>query len=322
MPGQGVHAGADRGQKSTRAILNQHRMGLLSGLAGYSLLTLGDAVVKSMAGAWPGTAVTALRFLIGAVGIGLIIALTQGRAGFVVPRPRLQMARGAALATASLCFYLSLFVMPLAEATAISFAAPIVIALLSAWWFSEHVPRISWLAMLLATAGVLTVLRPNVALFGWSALLPVAAMLAMSIFVMLNRISAQDVTPMASQFWVAVYATPLQAVVVAVAHASGEASFVIMHAPDWTVIVRCAIVALTASSAHMLLFMATRRVSPATMAPTSYIQIVMAMALGIMVFSDLPDVAALAGTGLIVAAGLILWYANGTKRADGEELTP
>jgi drug/metabolite transporter (DMT)-like permease len=294
----------------------------LFGLAGYALLTLGDAVIKSMAGDWPATAVTALRFLFGAAGIGAMIALRQGRAGFAVPRPRLQAARGVSLSIGSLCFYMSLFFMPLAEATVISFAAPIVIALLSNWWFGEQLPRVSWLAMVLATIGVIVVLRPNLALYGWPALLPIAAMLAMSVFIMLNRISAQDVSPLASQFWVALYAAPIQLLVAAIGHGSGEPSLAVTALPSWDVVLRCALVALSASAAHMLLFTATQRVSPAIMAPTSYVQIVVAIVLGAVAFGDWPDAVALAGIGLIVTAGLALWYASGTNRADGEEFTP
>ncbi len=302
--------------------LPSHRSGILFGLTGYALLTVGDAVIKTMAGEWPGTGVTAIRFVIGAVGIGVIIAMKYGRAGFAVPRPRLQVARGVSLSIASLCFYMSLFFMPLAEATVISFGAPIVIALLSGWWFGERVPRVSWLAMLLATIGVIIVLRPNLALYGWPALLPIVAMCAMAVFAMLNRISAQDVSPLASQFWVALYAAPIQLVVAAIGHLSGEPSLAVTALPSLDVVLRCAFVALSASSAHMLLFMATRRVSPATMAPTMYIQIVVAILVGAAVFGDRPDAVALAGIALIVTAGLVLWYASSNKRADGEELTP
>ena len=321
MPRQ--ESGAAGGQCPLERIpLTSPRSGILLGAAGYALLTIGDAVIKTMAGDWPGTAVTALRFLIGALGIGIIIALTDGRAGFAVPRRQLQAARGLALSIASLCFYMSLFFMPLAEATVISFAAPIVIALLSGWWFGERVPRISWLAMLLASIGVVVVLRPNLAVYGWPALLPIIAMLAMSVFVMLNRVSANDVSPLASQFWVALYATPIQVAIAAIGHFLAVPSLVLTGPPAWDVLARCALVALTASSAHMLLFMATRRVSAATMAPTSYVQIVVAIILGVVLFGDWPDAIALSGIALIIAAGLLLWYANASRRADGEELTP
>jgi drug/metabolite transporter (DMT)-like permease len=302
--------------------MNEQRSGLLFGVLGYCLLTIGDSLIKSMAGDWPITAITAARFIIGATVIGTIMAFREGRSGFVVPRPRLQFARGLSLSAASLCFFASLQFMPLAEATVISFAAPIVIALLSGWWFNEYVPRVSWLAMVLATVGVVTVLRPNFAEYGLSALLPIMAMFAMSLFVILNRFSARDVSPLASQFWVAFYAVPIQLTIVAFGHFSGEPSLTIAALPHWDVVLRCTLVALTGSTAHMLLFMATRRVSAATMAPTSYVQIVVAMVLGVLVFDDWPDGTALAGTALIIIAGLILWYANGTKQVDGEELTP
>lgn len=298
------------------------RRGLLMGAGGYALLTSGDAVFKSMTGSWPGPALVSVRFLIGAVLVGLLLAATQGVRGFHVPRWPIQLGRGVALCLAALCFYMSLFFMPLADATAISFASPIAIALLSAWWLGEATPRAGWLAMLVAFAGVLLVLRPNFAGVGAPALLPVAAMMAMSVFVMLNRISAQDVSPLASQFWVAVVAAPLQAGVALAAHTWGGPSFVVAGWPEWSVLARCLIVAVSATGAHMLLFMATRRISAATMAPTSYVQIMVAMSLGIAVFGDWPDALALLGTGLIVVAGLVLWYTNGTKQTDGEELTP
>jgi drug/metabolite transporter (DMT)-like permease len=304
--------------------VQQRQTGLMFGLAGYMLLSIGDAVVKTTAGEWPGTGFSALRFAIGAVVIGLIVALTQGRAGFAVPRMHLQIARGMTLGVGALCFYLSLFVMPLAEATAIGFAAPMVIALLSARLLGERIARASWAAMVLATIGVLIILRPNVALLGWGALLPVVAMVAMAIFLMLNRATANDVSPLAAQFWVALWVTPLQAAVALVGHYSGARSLVFTQLPSPDIIARCCFVALSASGAHLLLFTATRRVSAATMAPTSYVQIIMAIGLGILLFNQPPDAVAMAGIALIVTAGLVLWYAGRAPSVDpmGEGITP
>ncbi len=57
--------------------------GLALALCGFVLLPLGDAVIKSIAGEWPATAVAALRFAIGASGLGAILAWREGRAGSV-----------------------------------------------------------------------------------------------------------------------------------------------------------------------------------------------------------------------------------------------
>lgn len=283
------------------------RQGLLIAVCGFSLLSCGDAVIKSMAGEWPGTAVAALRFSLGACGLGVILWLRQGRAGFHVPRMWVQAGRGLGLAVASLLFFLSLFIMPLAEATAIQFISPAIIALLSALFLGERIRPASWIAMLLATAGVAIVLRPNLVELGWAALMPVAAAFAMSVFVLLNRVSATDVPPLAAQFWAAAWATPVQLLAAVAGSLSGLDTLAI-HAPHWSVIARCALVALSASCAHFLVYKATTKASAAAIAPASYVQIIVALAIGVALFGDLPDAMAMAGTTCIIVAGLLLWF--------------
>lgn len=283
------------------------RSGLLLAVCGFVVLSCGDAVIKTMAGDWPGTAVGALRFSLGALGLGALVLWRQGRAGFAVPSMRLQAARGIALAVASLLFFLSIHIMPLAEATAISFASPAIIAMLSALFLGEKVRGWSWLAILLASIGVIAVLRPNVALLGWAALMPLAAAFAMASFVMLNRASATHVSPLAAQFWAAAWSAPVCIAAAVIGSLSGSPALAV-PVPDWSVVARCALVAVSASSAHFLVYLATTRASAATIAPASYVQIIVALAIGILAFGDWPDAVGMAGTACIVAAGLLLWF--------------
>ena len=108
------------------------RSALVLALCGFISLAFGDAVVKSMAGAWPGTAVAALRYSFGAIGLVAIVAAVHGRAGFRLPRPWLQLGRGAAVALATICFFMAVMAMPLADATAIQFTSPMLTGILSA----------------------------------------------------------------------------------------------------------------------------------------------------------------------------------------------
>ena len=73
------------------------RKALLLALAGFMLLSVGDVVVKTIAGEWPGSAVAALRYAFGSVGLVALVAWRLGRVGFRVPKPGLQVARGAAV---------------------------------------------------------------------------------------------------------------------------------------------------------------------------------------------------------------------------------
>lgn len=283
------------------------RSGLLLAICGFIVLSCGDAVIKTMAGDWPGTAVGALRFWLGALGLGTLLLWREGPGGFAAPSMRLQAARGIALAVASLLFFLSIHIMPLAEATAISFASPAIIALLSGWFLREKVRGWSWFAILLASIGVIAVLRPNVALMGMAAFMPLAAACAMACFVMLNRASATHVSPLAAQFWAAAWSAPV-CIAAALAGALSGLPALAVPVPDWSVVARCAIVAVSASSAHFLVYLATTRASAATIAPASYVQIIVALVIGILLFGDWPDVVGMAGTACIVAAGLLLWF--------------
>lgn len=293
---------------------------LLLALAGYVILSGGDAVMKSMAGAWPALAVVALRFAIGAIGLALLLWWREGRAAFATPRPLMQMARGAALAGASLAFIFSIFIMPMAEAVAILFAGPIVTALVSGAVLGEKLPRATWGAMLVASVGVILVLRPNVAELGWAAMLPLASTIIMSAYLLLNRETSRDTSALGAMFWASAWAAPVCIAAASLGHLSGALALHVGPLPA-TVLLRCAIVAVTASLAHSLIFMATTRASAASIVPAGYVQIITALALGVIVFGDWPDWLALSGTACIIAAGLWLWRASTrTKRPVDDEI--
>lgn len=301
---------AETGAQVAGGRRQEGRAGLLYALAGFALLPVGDSVVKSMAGEWPGTAVAALRFTIGACALGLLLAIREGRSGFRIRRPGLHAARGIALAGASLCFFLAIFVMPLAEATTISFVSPLAAAALSALFLGEHPPRALWPASGLALAGVILVLRPNLAEVGWAGALPLLSAVIFAAMIVLNRAAAGTGSMIAMQFAISAGAAIMLVISAVAGHFAGIPDFVVTW-PDWTVIARCAFVAVTATSAHALIFLATMRAPAAAIAPMVYVQLLMAMAIGAVFFGDLPDLAGLAGALLVIAGGLYLWRQSG-----------
>ena len=285
------------------------RTGLLYALAGFWLLSCGDAVVKSMAGEWAPTAIAALRYVLGAIGLGALLAAREGRAAFAMPLPRVQLLRGFAVALATIGFFTAVFVMPLAAATALTFTSPMLTALLAALVLGEPARRETWLASLLAFAGVLIVLRPNFVAAGWAALFPLLSALGMSLMMIANRHVAGRASPLAMQVFIAGVAAPLLVVAAAVLHFSGIARFAVGW-PDWTVVARCALVALTASSAHWLIYLGTTRAGAGSIAPMTYVQLIVATTLGWLFFDNHPDALTLLGAAVIVLAGLYLWHSG------------
>ena len=282
------------------------RSGLLYALCGFALLSIGDAVIKSIAGAWPGTAVAALRYSIGAIGLGTLLFLKEGRQGFAMPLPKLQWLRGFSVAMATICFFSSIFLMPLADATAIGFTSPMITAIFSAIFLHERTHATKWIAIFVAFGGVLMIMRPNVMELGWVALLPLAAAMSMAFMIIGNRAVAGTGSPLLMQFLVASLAVPFILGAAFIGHFSGVEALHV-GVPDWTVIARCTLVAVTASFGHWMIYMATTRASAAEIAPMTYVQLLIAVGLGIILFGDWPDLTSLAGAGIIVASGLILW---------------
>lgn len=289
---------------------------LLVAAVGFCILSVGDAVVKTMAGEWPAPAVSALRYSFGAVGLALAVALLHGRRGFVLPRPWLQFGRGAAVSLATICFFLGVMAMPLADATAIQFISPILTAVLSALVLKERAPKAAWAAIALAFLGVLLVLRPNVLELGPAAFYPLGAAFGMAWLMILNRKAAGDAPVLVMQLLLAMFAAPLLVTAASLLHLSGAPQFHVSM-PSGEVVLKCLTVAFTATTGHLLIYAATVRASAALVSPMTYVQLLIAVALGWLWFGDAPDAATLGGAALIVAGGLWLWRSQKAPQPAG-----
>ncbi len=288
---------------------DRYRSGLGLAVIGFATLSVGDAVVKTMAGAWPAIAVAALRFSFGAAGLSLLLMRSEGPRGFVPTHPWLQVARGVCLAVASVSFFSAIYMMPLADAMAISFLSPVLTQILAGLLLGERVhPRV-WVASFIAFAGVVTVLRPNLSELGLAALLPLNSATFFALLMIANRASAGQGSALSMQVFVAGVCALMLLIGAAAAKVSGI-SALDFGWPAWDIVLRCAVVAVTASTAHWLAYLAAARAGAAAIAPAIYVQILVAIALGWWWFGDRPDAATMAGTALIVGAGLYLWRAG------------
>ncbi|MEZ5680122.1 MAG: DMT family transporter [Erythrobacter sp.] len=293
----------------SRFMQHHERQGILLALAGFIFLSLGDAVIKTMAGQWSPVAVAALRYFFGAIALAALLLRSEGKRGFRPSHPWLQLARGICVAGATLCFFSAIFVMPLATAMAVAFVSPVLVALLSGPLLGEKTRTIVWLVSAMAMGGVVLVLRPSLAELGWVALLPLASASFFALLVIANRASAGQGSVLSMQAFVAIVAAPPLIIAAIGGHFSGIPALAITM-PDWTIVARCAVVAFTASTAHWLTYLGTTRAGASTIAPTSYVQMLVATFMGWWWFDDVPDLATLAGAGVIILAGLILWWST------------
>lgn len=282
------------------------KSGVLLAILGFSILSVGDAVLKTMAPDWPVTAVAALRFVIGAVALTTLLMVKEGRKSLFPNKPWLQVARGFCLAGASLTFFSAIFLMPLAEAMAITFLSPLLTALFSGPLLGEKVKRVVWLGCAVGLFGVLLILRPNLALLGWPALLPLVSAIFFALIIITNKASMGSGSALAMQTYMAVIASCILVFAAFLAHFSGIETFQVTW-PNYDVALRCAFVAFTASTAHWLIYLGTARSGASQVAPAAYIQMLVAIILGWWMFSDIPDTVTVVGATIIIGAGIYLW---------------
>ncbi len=142
--------------------------------AGILFLTCSDALAK-----WVGQyyGPVQILFLRAAIAFPVVLALVLalgGRRALRTRHVKLHLVRGALNILSAALFYLSLQSLPLAEAVAIAFSAPLFVTALSVLALKERVDGQRWLAVGAGFAGVLVIVRPGAASFQMAALLPLA----------------------------------------------------------------------------------------------------------------------------------------------------
>ena len=160
-------------------------------MAGIFFLTLSDANAKWLGASYHPLQILFLRALIALPVVTALALWLGGRRVLRTGHLRLHLARGAINVVSACCFYLGLNSLPLAEATAIAFAAPLFVTALSVFVLKERVDSRRWLAVLAGFAGVLIIVRPGTDAFQAATLLPLTT--AMLYAVMMT--TARGISP-------------------------------------------------------------------------------------------------------------------------------
>jgi drug/metabolite transporter (DMT)-like permease len=139
---------------------SQPLRGIALMLAAVSTFSCLDAMSKYLAALYAVPTIVWVRYLSQMV---LMLAFLGPRMGPGLLRTanlKLQLLRGAVLTASSLLFLTALSRMPLAEAAAIAFMAPLFIAVLSGPLLHERVEARTWIALAFGFGGVLLIVRP------------------------------------------------------------------------------------------------------------------------------------------------------------------
>jgi drug/metabolite transporter (DMT)-like permease len=273
--------------------------GVLLQLLALALFVAMDSLLKVMVASYPVPQLMFLRFAVHVVFVILAVRIFTGSLPWRSRAPLLQTLRSATLAMASASFIVALMHVPLADATAVMFAAPVLTVALAALWLGEKVSARRWLGVVIGLAGVMVAIRPPF-LTGeavhWAMLLPLVTAVMNTFYQLLTRKLAAEDDPRTTFLHTSLAALALTAL--------AQPFVWVPPAPSdlpWMLVL-----GLIGAAGHCLLVLAFARAPASVLAPMSYSQLVWAGLAGVLVFGDWPDGWTLLGAAVIAAGGVLV----------------
>jgi drug/metabolite transporter (DMT)-like permease len=220
-------------------------------------------------------------------------------------RPGLQLMRSGFQFASTIFFFTALKYIPLADAIAIAFAAPLLITALSVPILGEQVGIRRWLAVVVGFLGVLVVIRPGIGVMEWAMLLPLCTAFTSALYQINTRSLAQTDAAATTLWYTALTGTVIS---------SAFMPFV-WEWPDAKGWALMALLGAFGTTGHFLIINAYARAPAATLAPFIYTQLVWSIGVGYALFANLPDEFTLLGAAIVAASGIYTAYRERARRA-------
>lgn len=265
-------------------------------LAAVFLFACMDTTTKVLAAEYPAPVVVAVRYVVHALLMLVLLAPTQGRQLVQTQRTGLVLLRAACLAAASLLMALALQRLPVAEATAIVFVAPLLVVLVAGYLLRERVGRFGAVAALTGFAGVLLITRPGAGLDLAGVAFALCAACMIAAYQLLSRVLAASERTLAMLFYTALL---------------GSLIYGLLFPWYWDGQVPTVLQALlflsmgvTGGVGHFLFTAAHREAPASVLAPMMYLQLLWAGLLGWLVFDHVSGPLELVGMLVVAASGV------------------
>lgn len=167
-------------------------LGIVLILLGVTAISINDMLIKQLSGGYPLHQMIFFRSGIGIVFSLIFVQFEGGWRILATRRPGLHLLRGLLVVISNMAFFSAIAVMPLADATALFFVAPLFITLLSIPILGEKVGRLRMSAVAVGFIGVVIMQRPwasdpGAEISRAAMLLPVIAALAYALMQLMTR---------------------------------------------------------------------------------------------------------------------------------------
>ena len=211
-------------------------------------------------------------------------------------------------------FVTGIATIPLATVTTVLQAAPLLVTMGAALIFGEQVGWRRWLAIAVGFTGMLLVVRPGVGAFDVNVLWAVLGVLGLSARDLATRRIPKTIPTLQLSSW-GFFVVGLLGVLLLIA----KDNWVAPTAIQWLWLAGAISVG---AFAYWAITEATRVGEISAVAPFRYSRLIFALAIGTLIFQEIPDGLTLAGAALIMGSGIYAFYRERIRKQQARLLNP
>ena len=198
--------------------------------------------------------------------------------------------------TAMLCWFTTLSIMPVAEATALSFTVPLFATIGAALILRETVRMRRWSATLIGLLGALIILRPGIVEMTDASILALVASAFIAAAVLMTKALSRTESTAVLVVYMALFMTPLSLV---------PAVFV-WETPSLEMFLWMVVIGGSATVAHLSINRAFASADASAVLPYDFVRLPVAALVAYMVFGEAADAWTWLGAGVIFSAAVYI----------------
>lgn len=279
--------------------------GILLKVASVTVFVAMSTCIKAAGEGIPAGQIVFYRSLFAMVPILAYLGMRgQLRSAFATSAPVSHILRGLVGVSAMACGFYGLTQLPLPDVIALGYAMPLIAVVLAALFLKETVRVYRWSAVMVGLVGVLIISWPRLTLFGGDigqaigvvAILASAAMGAMAMILVRKLVRTERTPTIVLYFSLSATVLSLVSLPFGWSMLDAERALLLIAAGFF------------GGVGQILLTQCYRYAEVSVIAPFEYTSILLGIAIGYLLFDDVPTVWMLTGTAIVVGAGVyIIW---------------
>lgn len=213
-------------------------------------------------------------------------------------KPILQILRPAFLVCSISSLFVGLTYLPLAEATAIGFVAPLFITILSVPILKEKVGIHRWIAILIGFTGIIIIIKPGGEFWQFASIMPLLGAIFFALFQIFTRLLSGTEKTFTTLFYTGLGGLGWSSLIVPF----------VWVIPSQIHIIIFLSTGILGALAHLCMINAFDYAEASLLAPYNYTKLIWVTIFGYLIFEDIPSLEMWIGSGVIVSAGLYVLY--------------